>query len=67
MPIYVYRCPKGHEREEVQTLAEAGQPMPCVECNAADGSVVEMTRVPAGFNGRVLGGTPKFFPGRTGK
>lgn len=67
MPIYVYRCPNGHEAEEIVSMADGDKPMPCVECNEKDGSVVEMKRVPTTCSGKVLGGTPKFHPGRLGK
>ena len=67
MPIYVYRCPKGHEVEEIVSFKDMDKPMPCVKCNEEDGSVVEMKRVPTSFNGKVLGGTPTFYPGRTQK
>lgn len=67
MPVYEFRCPDGHTREEVLPVDKRDDPMPCVECNDKDGRLVEMKRVPTVTSGRVLGGTPKFFPGRTGK
>ena len=67
MPIYVYRCAKGHETEEIVSVADADKPMPCVKCNDENGEVVEMKRVPTSFSGRVIGGTPVHFPGRKQK
>lgn len=67
MPTYEYECPKGHRAEDFRPANERDDAMPCVKCNEQDGSVVEMKRVPVAASGRVLGGTPTFYPGRTHK
>lgn len=67
MPMYEFQCPNGHRTEEILPVDKRDEPMPCVACNEKDGSVVEMRRVVTSFTGKVLGGTPTFFPGRTQK
>lgn len=67
MPLYEFRCPNGHTTEEIMPADKRDEPMPCVACNEKDGSVVEMRRQVSNFTGKVLGGTPSFFPGRTQK
>lgn len=66
MPTYVYRCPSGHEFEELKSIKEIDEPTPCMEC-AAEGKVVQAHRIPTTFTGRVVGGTPTFYPGRDSK
>ena len=67
MPIYVYRCPKGHETEEMVPISRANDPMPCVKCHEESGEVVEMKKVPSSFTGKVVGGTPTYHPGQAHK
>jgi putative FmdB family regulatory protein len=67
MPVYAFRCPNGHEVEELVPMSKRDEPMPCVACHEKDGSIVEMQRVPTTFSGRVIGGTPTHFPGRVHK
>lgn len=80
MPIYTYRCPEGHEWDEVRSIegSETSQE-PCATCVEAAtgprgltaGLVVPQpgrkvpSPVSASFRGP--GWTPKFYPNRKGK
>ncbi len=80
MPIYTYRCPAGHEWDEVRAIegSEVSEDA-CPACRekysgmvdgeaflvAAFGKKVPPTGVSASFKGQ--GWTPKFYAGRKGK
>jgi predicted nucleic acid-binding Zn ribbon protein len=77
MPIYTYRCPYGHEWDEVRTMEgsetseepckhQATGPNHCgvfIPCNERG------KKVPSRMNPQFKGSgwTPKFYPNRTGK
>lgn len=54
MPLYAYRCPEGHEFEEIRRTAERDKPVPCPCCE------YEAERVQATPSVKVEGGTGKF-------
>jgi putative FmdB family regulatory protein len=61
MPVYCYECPDGHTFEDIRSIKE-GETAPCPTCAKLSKRVP-----PPSVSGKVLGGTPKFYPGRRGK
>ncbi len=59
MPLYVYRCPQGHEFEDIQPVKE-GETCICPTCGTLS------TRTVTQANVKVIGGTPKFYHRRIG-
>ncbi len=61
MPIYIYRCPEGHEVELIESLAEGALPHVCA-CSAP------MSRAPtaASFGFKTAGGNFAWFSGAHG-
>lgn len=62
MPIYRYRCENGHEEDHLRSVAERDDVALCETCQKPQVPIPSTS-----FNGKVLGGTPTFYPGRKHK
>lgn len=65
MPTYVYRCPDGHETDEVRRVADMDIPFRC-ECGAA-AARVEIAGAPAYVTRPGVGDRSPFSRDRVGK
>jgi putative FmdB family regulatory protein len=59
MAVYSHRCPNGHEFDDIRPMSQMNDEVKCPECGEVAPRAV--TKPGAGI---VLGGTPKFYPGR---
>lgn len=62
MPLYTYRCEDGHEVEELRSVDARMDVGLCPTCQK-DLHLIPPSRV----SGKVINGTPKFYPGRASK
>jgi putative FmdB family regulatory protein len=46
MPLYEYKCPKGHVSEDVQSFKDSDKPITCKTCGAKAERIISLTGQP---------------------
>jgi putative FmdB family regulatory protein len=61
MPFYIYECENNHRFDDLCPLDKRSDTVLCPVCGAS------CHRIPSQVSAKVIGGTPTFYPGRSGK